>query len=106
MTDNPLLKGVSSSPSPTTPNETRQTHGHSGAAFQALLDDLQEKTRRLMEDGQSASQPAELADAIDRAGASIDDARTLGGQLLEAYRASQQVADTAREEGTDGRRGS
>jgi len=61
-----------------------------GAAFRGLLDELQEKTRQLKVEGEGLSQPSELASAVDRARASLDDAFSLSGKLLEAYRAAQQ----------------
>ena len=103
MTQDPSLRGVGSTPSLPTPNQTQETRSEGGAAFRALLDELQEKARRLKEDGEALSQPAELAGAVDRARASIDDALSLSDQLLEAYRAAQQVGDASREEGHDGR---
>ena len=95
MTHDPNLRGVGPAAglSPHEgPQRPRQTDGTGGAAFRVLLDDLQEKTRRLKEDGAALSEPADLAGAVDRARVSIDDALSLSDQLLEAYRAAQQQA--------------
>ncbi len=106
MTTDPTLRGVGPIAGSTNPAESRQTRGTDGAAFRALLDRLQEKTRQLKEDGAALSEPAELAGAVDRARASIDDALSLSDQLLEAYRAVQQRTDAESKDGHDGRRDS
>ena len=106
MNQNPILRGVGATPTPAAPGEVKQAEGSGGVAFRALLDQLQEKARRLKRDGEAVSQPAELTGAVDRARASIDDALSLGDRLLEAYRASRQVADAAGAGELDGRRDS
>lgn len=97
------IRGLGSTPGPQTPDSAGSPRAEGGPAFRALLDELQEKARLLKQDGEALSQPGDLAGAVDRARASIDDAFSLGDQLLEAYRAAQQVDDTSREKGSDGR---
>ena len=72
-----------------------------GAAFRALLDDLQAKAQKLREDGKAVDGPADLAGAVETARESIAGALSLSDQLLEAYRAAQQQeqADDAGESG-------
>jgi hypothetical protein len=106
MTQDPSLSGVGPVRGPTPAEGNRQTRSTGGAAFRALLDELQEKTRQLKEDGAALSEPAELAGAVDRARASIDDALSLSDQLLEAYRAAQQRTDGQAEGDQDDRRDS
>lgn len=72
-----------------------------GAAFHALLADLQEKAQKLREDGRAVDGPAELAGAVETARESIAGALSLSDQLLEAYRAAQQQ-DQADEAGETG----
>lgn len=91
MNHNPSLDSVGSKASPATSKDSRPGPSSVGTAFRGLLDELQEKTRRLKVDGEELSQPSELAGAVDRARASLDDALSLSGKLLEAYRAAQQV---------------
>lgn len=59
-------------------------------AFEALLQRLVDRVQHLNRDGETLSAPEELAGAVDRARASIDDALSLSDQLLEAYRAERQ----------------
>ncbi|MCP3914846.1 MAG: hypothetical protein GY711_04700 [bacterium] len=63
--------------------------GKQGAAFRALLDKLENEARGLRQASESLEDPAGLPGAVDRARASLDDALSLGDQLLEAYRASR-----------------
>jgi hypothetical protein len=59
-------------------------------AFQALLEELQEKARTLEQVERTAGDPASLAGAVDVARESLADALTLGEGLLEAYREAEQ----------------
>lgn len=79
-----------------------------GAAFKALLEKLETQARELEEKSSTVDNPADLAGAVDRAHASLQDALSLGEQLLEAYREALQqpknpspAGDTPR----DGKRG-
>ena len=62
----------------------------SGPAFEVLLEKLELRARELRDDSGSVENPTELAGAVDRARASLEDALTLSDQLLEAYRQSLQ----------------
>lgn len=70
-----------------------------GAAFKALLDQLEAQARELAEKSDQVDGPSELASAVDRAHASLQDALSLSERLLEAYRAER--ARTAASGGTD-----
>ena len=61
-----------------------------GAAFKALLERLEEETRRLTAASDAVTGAKDLSGAVDRAGESIDQAVQLGDELLEAYRAARQ----------------
>jgi hypothetical protein len=63
-----------------------------GAAFRALLERLEEKTRALGEASESLDDPRRLGEAVMNARASVEEAVLLGTDLLEAYRAAQQRA--------------
>ena len=75
-----------------------------GVAFRSLLERLEQQARRLREDGEGLEDPAQLALAVDRAKSSIEDAVSLGEELLEAYRASRLRGETggADERGSPG----
>ena len=62
----------------------------SGPAFEVLLEKLEQRARELRDDSGNVENPAQLAGAVDRARASLEDALTLSDQLLEAYRQSLQ----------------
>jgi hypothetical protein len=70
--------------------------GREDVAFRALLDRLQQHVERLASDSRTVERPADLAQAVDRAHASLTDALTLGERLLEAYRASLAAEKAAR----------
>ena len=63
-----------------------------GAAFRALLERLEAKTRALGEASETLDDPRALGDAVESARASVEEAVLLGSDLLEAYRAAQQRA--------------
>lgn len=69
------------------------TNPAAGAAFQALIDELEAQARQLAADSQSVAGPTELAAAVDRAHTSLADALSLSERLLEAYRASLHAPD-------------
>ncbi|MEZ6014539.1 MAG: hypothetical protein R3F49_05455 [Planctomycetota bacterium] len=71
----------------------------SGAAFKALLERLEEETRRLTKASDGVHGARDLAGAVDVARESVEEAIQLGDQLLEAYRAARQRAETGSEEG-------
>ena len=57
-----------------------------GVAFKALLERLEQDARSLESETKSVEDPAALADVTRRAHASLQDALSIGDQLLEAYR--------------------
>lgn len=70
-----------------------------GLAFKALLERLEEETRRLAKASDGVQGARDLAGAVDVARESVEEAIQLGDQLLEAYRAARQQAETGPEEG-------
>ena len=58
-------------------------------AFHVLLDRLQRSAEELQENADAVERPSDLAGAVGRAKASLDDALSLGNDLLEAWRAEQ-----------------
>jgi hypothetical protein len=66
-----------------------------GPAFQALLEQLGAQAAGLRAAGEGDLEPQDLAGAVEDARASLEDAISLGDQLLEAYRAAQQRRETA-----------
>lgn len=73
------------------PKAGKQVDPRNGAQFRLLLDRIQQGTNSLQQASESLEGPAELSNAVDQAGNTIEDARSLGDQLLEAYRAARQV---------------
>lgn len=71
-----------------------------GAVFKALLERLEGETRRLGEASDGVHGVQDLAGAVDVARASVEEAIQLGDELLEAYRAARQRAETGSSEGT------
>lgn len=70
----------------------------SGADFQfrGLLERLENDARRLHEQSADVKDSKELAGALDKAQASLQDALTLSDRLLEAYRAAMlRAGDTS-----------
>ena len=85
---NPLrgLEGAApSSPAKTSaPNKSDQS-----PAFRVLLDKLQAQARELEEKSQAVDAPEHLAEAVDLARASLDDALSLSDRLLESFREAE-----------------
>ena len=75
------LGGAASKPS------AKKSEG--STAFRALLDNLAQKATDLGQASQSVGAPEDLADAVENARKSLEDAMSLGDSLLEAYRANQ-----------------
>lgn len=59
-------------------------------AFRVLLERLQQQANQIESESRNLDDPRALADAVDIARASLDDALSLSDQLLEAFRESQQ----------------
>lgn len=58
-------------------------------AFEALLERLTTRAAELDQKSKTLSAPEELPAALDAARSSLEDALTLGEELLEAYRVAQ-----------------
>ena len=69
-----------------------------GPAFRALFEQLQQKAAALSESSKGVDDPADLRGAVDTARSTLEDALTLGDQILEAFRESRQLGETAPEE--------
>ena len=63
--------------------------GEQGVAFKALLEKLDSQARRIQQTSEQVDRPEQLAGAVDEARTSLDQALSLGNQLLEAFRANQ-----------------
>jgi len=60
-------------------------------AFRILLEKLQSQARELEEKSNTLEAPEHLAEAVDIARASLDDALSLSDQLLESFRSAEQA---------------
>lgn len=96
MADVSRAPGSAGQPDPTRPTgpvpakgEPRSAENESGVAFRALLDKLGEQARVLEETSKNVEDAANLAGAVEGAKASLDEALSLGEELLESYRQSQ-----------------
>lgn len=69
------------------------------AAFKALLEKLEEGTRRLSQASDEVDGARDLAGAVGVAGESIQTAIQLGDEILEAYRAARQRDETGSRKG-------
>lgn len=58
-------------------------------AFRALIERLEEHARTLAAEAENVERPADLAGAVDKAHASLEDALALNEGLLEAWRAAR-----------------
>lgn len=93
------VSGVGGSSPAGSPEKTSGAKEGSGAAFEALLEKLEQRAVELSEDSREELEPERLAGAVDRARASLEDALSLGDRLLEAYReAAQQSQNNDGEE--------
>ena len=81
--------GAPAEGAPSAPNNDAKA----GAAFRAILERLEEKTRALGEASENLDDPSRLGDAVLSARASVEEAVSLGTELIEAYRASNQRND-------------
>ena len=85
-----------------TPDRASGAVDESGAAFRALLERLEERTRELEEQSQSVKDASGLAGAVDTARASLEEAVSLSDQLLEAYREARQQSALQTNDTTSG----
>ena len=72
----------------------RATSPADGAAFRALLDQLEGRAGALAERSNSELDAADLPAAVGEARASLDEALQLSKELLEAWRQSKHQAGT------------
>ena len=87
---------------PSTPRPSEGTSENRSPAFQVLLERLQEQARELERTRETVDDPADLAGAVDSARTSLEDALSLGAELLEAYRQAQsQTPSDDTRNGTD-----
>ena len=70
------------------PSGASSTSG--GVAFRALIEKLESQAQALEREAANVAGPEDLAGAVDRAHASLQDALSLSDRLLEAYRESVQ----------------
>jgi len=82
----------------TRPHDPKANAATGGPAFRALLAELQERATALHESSQDVADPAELKGAVDAARATLQDALSLGDQVLEAYRSARATGGTERGE--------
>lgn len=71
------------------------------AAFHVLLEKLQRSAAELSQDSVEVDAPEELADAVGKAKASLNDALSLSDQLLEAWRAERQTTTPTESQADD-----
>lgn len=89
MTQDLPIQGIRPASEP--PRNAGGVEPQGGAQFRALLDRLQREATSLQRDSGELEDPAALAGAVDQAGSTLSDARSLGDQLLEAYRAARHI---------------
>ncbi len=70
----------------TEPRTSAPSAGTDGVAFRALLERLERDARALEQDSSRIQDPKDLAGAVDRAHASLQDVLSIGDRLIEAYR--------------------
>jgi hypothetical protein len=79
---------------PSTAGQVRGPGKTDGAAFRALLEELEQRASALEQRSQGDLAPEELADAVDQARSSMERALALSGELLEAWRQHRQQGGT------------
>ena len=98
---------TNAAPLPNDPNRIQSTQGvggpsrsekpgEGGAAFRALLENLEARAQDLKQQAGEVTQAEDLAGAVDDAGASLADALSLSDRLLEAYREAITQDDSSR----------
>ncbi len=70
-----------------------------GVVFKALLEKLEERARALEETTKTVDDATNLAGAVEGARASLEDALSLGEELLESYRQSRHQSSDSEKEG-------
>jgi flagellar hook-basal body complex protein FliE len=79
------LSKIGSSSIPTAAGATQSSPGNA-AAFQALLERLDNQARELRSQASRVENSSDLSTAVDQAHASLQEALQIGDRLLEAYR--------------------
>ncbi len=75
---------------PGAPARQARASSENSPAFEALLERLTARAADLDVKSRGVARPEDLPGAVDAARASLEDALTLGEQLLEAYQAEQR----------------
>ena len=94
-TPRPMDVGGSQSTRSGTRGTGQSEESGSSPAFHVLLERLQSRAQELEETSRQLDDPGELAGAVDKARASLEDARSLSDQLLEAFRQTNHHAAQA-----------
>ena len=79
------LSKIGASPIATASNAAHAQPGNA-AAFQALLERLDNQARELRSQASRVENSSDLSTAVDQAHASLQEALQIGDRLLEAYR--------------------
>ena len=69
---------------------TRGAEGADKPAFKALLDKLEQRARELEAETRGVDDASHLAGAVEGAKSSLEDALSLGEELLESFRQNRQ----------------
>ncbi len=98
MTENqPIHSGTIRVGATPTSNPPSSSSAANGAAFQALIEKLEAQARELEAESAKVNGPNDLAQAVDHAHASLQEALSLSERLLEAYRASMHAPSATKE---------
>jgi len=96
MTDSSPLKPIAcATPASARAPGATSSSASDSVAFRALLERLEKEARALDDQVQRVDDPEGLAQAVDRAHASLQDALSLGDRLLEAFRQAALQPSTA-----------
>lgn len=88
---NPLRPVEGANAQPASSGKAADAKSKDSPAFRILLEKLQSQARELEEKSNTLAAPEHLAEAVDIARASLDDALSLSDQLLESFRSAQQA---------------
>jgi len=98
--DVPAAGGPQPVRGPDAPSKRTAQAPADGPAFQVLLEKLEQQAAGLRAKSAGLERPEDLAGAVEEARESLEDALSLGAELLEAYRAARRAPpapDGARE---------
>jgi len=99
MVDPKTLQGLGITNAASPAKSARGADTGGGVAFRALLERLEQDARSLESQTKTVEDPTALADVTRRAHASLQDALSIGDQLLEAYRQALAQPDVANKSG-------